>query len=70
MIREYLSGSYYTCEKCLFCFTSKIYKCEKSIKPTRVSKLERGQQIYSCIFTPNEELQTANQFLFSAKEKF
>ena len=68
--REYLPGSCYTCKKCLFCFTSKTCKCDKSIRPTRVSKPERGQQIYSRVFTPNEELQTANQFLFSANEKF
>ena len=68
--RKYLPGSCYTCKKCLFCFTSKACKCEKNTKPTRVSKPNRGQQIYSRVFTPNEELQAANQFLFSANEKF
>ena len=68
--RKYLPGSCYTCKKCLFCFTSKACKCEKNTKPTRVSKPNRGQQIYSRVFTPNEELQAANQFLFSANENF
>ncbi|PKY50703.1 hypothetical protein RhiirA4_467303 [Rhizophagus irregularis] len=44
-------------------------KCDKSINPVRVGKSQRGQQIYSRVFTPNEELQAANQFLFSANEK-
>ena len=48
----------------------KACKCEKNTKLTRVSKPNRGQQIYSRVFTPNEELQAANQFLFSANEKF
>ena len=68
--REYLPSSCYTCKKCLICFTSKTCKCEKSRKPKRVSQPKRGQQIYSRVFTPNEELQRANQFLFSANEKF
>src|SRR5581483_11002428 len=70
MTREYLSGICYTCKKCLFCFTLKTCKCKKSVKPTRVSKPEHVQQIYSCVYTPNEDLQEANQFLFSANEKF
>jgi hypothetical protein len=70
MTREYLPGICYTCQKCLFCFASKDCKCEKNIRPTRVYKPERGQQIYSRVFTPNKELQAANQFLFSANEKF
>lgn len=70
MTREYLLGICYTCQKCLICFTSKDCECEKNIKPTRVSKPQRGQQIYSRVFTPNKELQAANQFLISANEKF
>ncbi|CAB4463875.1 unnamed protein product [Rhizophagus irregularis] len=70
MTREYLPGNCYTCKKCLFCFTLEACKCDKNIKPVRVGKPQRGQQIYSRVFTPNEELQAANQFLFSANEKF
>lgn len=70
MTREYLPGICYSCQRCLICFTSKNCECEKKIKPTRVSKPKRGQQIYSRVFTPNKELQAANQFLFSASEKF
>lgn len=70
MTREYLPGICYTCQKCLFCFASKACICEKNIKPTRIGQPKRGQQIYSRVFTPNEELQAANQFLYCANEKF
>jgi len=70
MTREYLSGTCYTCQKCLFCFTSESCECKKYIKPTRVSKPERGQQIYSRAFTPNNNLQISNKFLFAANAKF
>jgi hypothetical protein len=70
MTREYLSGTCYTCQKCLFCFTSESCECKKNIKPTRVSKPERGQQIYSRAFTPNNNLQISNKFLFAANAKF
>jgi hypothetical protein len=70
MKREYLSGTCYTCQKCLFCFTSESCECKKHIKPTRVSKPERGQQIYSRAFTPNNNLQISNKFLFAANAKF
>jgi hypothetical protein len=70
MTREYLSGTCYTCQKCLFCFTSESCECKKNIKPTRVSKPGRGQQIYPRAFTPNNNLQISNQFLFAANAKF
>ena len=70
MTREYLFGICYTCQKCLICFTSESCECKKHIKPTRVSKPERGQQIYSRVFTPNNNLHTSNQFLFAANTKF
>jgi hypothetical protein len=70
MTREYLSGTCYTCQKCLFCFTSESCECKKNIKPTRVRKPERGQQIYSRAFTPNNNLQISNKFLFAANAKF
>ncbi|GBC06292.1 hypothetical protein RclHR1_06740008 [Rhizophagus clarus] len=41
------------------------------IRPVRVSKPGRGEQIYSLVFNPNnKELKTANQLLFSANEKY
>ena len=70
MIREYLSGTCYTYQKCLFCFTSESCECKKNIKPTRVSKPECGQQIYSRAFTPNNNLQISNKFLFATNAKF
>ncbi|CAB4487812.1 unnamed protein product [Rhizophagus irregularis] len=70
MTHEYLPANCYTCKKCLICFTLDTCKCDKSVKPTRVGNPQRGQQIYSHVFTLNEELQMANQFLFSANKKF
>ena len=70
MTHEYLSGTCYTCQKCLFCFTSESCECKKNIKPIRVSKPERSQQIYSHAFTPNNNLQISNKFLFTANAKF
>ena len=69
MTRKYLSGTCYTCQKCLFCFTSESCECKKNIKPIRVSKPEYGQQIYSCTFISNNNLQILNQFLFAANAK-
>src|SRR2546429_1795751 len=70
MIHKYLSGTCYICQKCLFCFTSESCECKKNIKPIRVSKPKRGQQIYSRAFTLNNNLQISNQFLFTASVKF
>lgn len=71
MTRKYLPGTCYTCKKCLFCFNSESCKCNKSIKPKRKqNKPKRGQQIYLRIFTPNQDLPTANQFLFTANTEF
>ena len=70
MTREYIHGICYTCQKCLICFTSEFCECKKNIKPTRAGRPERGQQIYSRIFTPNNNLHTSNQFLFAANAKF
>jgi hypothetical protein len=74
MMREYLSGTCYICQKCLICFnleTCEFCKCNKSVKPARVSNSGRGQQIYSRVFNPNsEELKAAYELLFSANEKY
>ena len=70
MTCKYLPGICYTCQKCLSCFNSNFCKCNKNIKLKRKSKPESGQQIYHRVFTPDENLQTANQFLFAANTKF
>lgn len=69
-MNKYLPGICFACQKCLFCFNFSPCNCNKNIKPTRVSKPERGQQIYFRVFTPNENLPTANYFLSSAETKF
>lgn len=70
MTRKYLPGICYTCQKCLSCFNSNFCKCNKNIKLKRKNKPGSGQQIYHRVFTPGEDLQTANQFLFAANTKF
>ncbi|POG81616.1 hypothetical protein GLOIN_2v1792901 [Rhizophagus irregularis DAOM 181602=DAOM 197198] len=69
-MNKYLPGICFACQKCLFCFNFSPCNCNKNIKPTRVSKPERGQQIYFRVYTPNENLPTANYFLSSAETKF
>src|SRR5918999_1392484 len=73
MTRNYLPGTCYTCNKCLFCFSNlqiKSCKCKKTLKPKRKSKPKAGQQIYPRIYTPTQNLPAATQFLFSADTKF
>jgi hypothetical protein len=73
MSQRYLPGTCYTCKKCLFCFSSsqaETCKCKKTIKPKRISKPRPGRQIYPRLFTPNQSLPEANQFLFSANTIF
>lgn len=74
MTREYLPGTCYLCQKCLICFSSESCEsceCDKSVRPVRVIKPGRGEQIYSRVFNPNsEELKAANQLLFFADEKY
>ncbi|CAB5292799.1 unnamed protein product [Rhizophagus irregularis] len=65
MTHEYLPANCYTCKKCLICFTLDTCKCDKSVKPTRVGNPQRGQQIYSRVFTPNEELNFNIPFSFT-----
>src|SRR5947207_14566122 len=50
---EYLSGTCYIYQKCLFYFTSESCECKKYIKLIRISKPECDQQIYSCAFILN-----------------
>src|SRR5215211_3718847 len=70
MTRKYLPGICYTCQKCLSCFNSNFCKCNKNIKLKRKNKPEPGQQIYHRVYTPDEDLQIANKFLFNANTKF
>ena len=70
MTHKYLLGICYTCQKCLSCFNSNFCKYNKNIKLKRKSEPGSGQQIYHCVFTPDKDLQTANQFLFAANTKF
>ena len=72
-ICKYFLGTCYGCQKCLYCFKlpqRRLCKCKKDNQPSRVSKPERGQQIYQRAFNPNEPLQIANEFLFTANVKF
>src|SRR5580765_1344536 len=73
MMNEYLPGICFACQKCLLCFNllqPNSCNCNKSIKPTRVSKPEHGQQIYSRVYTSNENLSIANNFLSIVNAKF
>ena len=73
MTRNYLSGTCYTCKKCLYCFKNsqiETCKCKKTVKPKRKSKPKPRQQIYSRLFKPSQSLLVVNQFLFSANTKF
>ncbi len=74
MICEYLPGICYTCQKCLSCFNlekTEFCECNKNIKAKRKQgKPKPDQQIYSHLFTPNQDFSTANQFLFAANTKF
>ena len=45
-------------------------KCKKNKQPARVSNPKRRQQIYQRIFTLNQLIPTANEFLFTANTKF
>lgn len=70
---KYLLGTCYTCQKCLYCFKlpqKNLCKCKKDKQPARISNPKRGQQIYQRVFTPNQSLQLANEFLFTANTKF
>ncbi|GES98712.1 hypothetical protein GLOIN_2v1781259 [Rhizophagus clarus] len=70
---KYLLGTCYTCQKCLYCFKTpqkNLCKCKKSKQPARVNNPKRGQQIYQRVFTPNQPIPTANEFLFTANTKF
>jgi hypothetical protein len=70
---KYLPGICFACQKCLLCFNLSPLNscnCNKNTKPIRVSKPERGQQIYSRVYTPDEKIPTANNFLFVADTKF
>ena len=70
---KYLLGTCYTCQKCLYCFKNpqqSLCKCKKNKQPARVSNPKRGQQIYQRIFTPNQPIPTANEFLYTANTKF
>jgi hypothetical protein len=69
----YLPGICFACQKCLFCFSLSQLNpcnCNKNTKPKRVSETKRGQQIYLRVYTPNENLPTANYFLSTADTKF
>ncbi|GES85800.1 hypothetical protein GLOIN_2v1473341 [Rhizophagus clarus] len=70
---KYLLGTCYTCQKCLYCFKTpqkNLCKCKKSKQPARVNNPKREQQIYQRVFTPNQPIPTANEFLFTANTKF
>lgn len=70
---KYLLGTCYTCKKCLYCFQPPqrtLCKCKKDKQPARVSNPKRGWQIYQRVFIPNQPLQIANEFLFTANTKF
>ena len=70
---KYFIGTCYGCQKCLFCFKlpqRNLCKCKKDIRPSRVANPKRGQQIYNRAFAPNQPLQAANKFLFTANTKF
>ena len=70
---KYLLGICYTCQKCLYCFKNpqqSLCKCKKNKQPARVSNPKRGQQIYQRIFTLNQLIPTANEFLSTANTKF
>ncbi|RIA88428.1 hypothetical protein C1645_826348 [Glomus cerebriforme] len=73
MTSGYLPGICFACQRCLLCFNisqPNPCTCNKSIKPIRVNKPEHGQQIYPRIYTPDENLTIANNFLFAADAKF
>ena len=72
-MNEYLPDICFVCQKCLLCFNLlqlNSCNCNKSTKPTRVNKPERGQQIYSRVYTPHENLPIAKNFLSTANAKF
>ena len=72
-MNEYLPDICFTCQKCLLCFNLlqlNPCNCNKSTKLTRVNKPERGQQIYSHVYTPHENLPIAKNFLSTANAKF
>src|ERR1041384_574384 len=57
MTREYLSGTCYTCQKCLFCFTSESCKCKKKINKSAVKMSNR-----SIDFDNDEEDEDVSEF--------
>src|SRR6266498_5948639 len=70
---RYLSGTCYTCKKCLYCFKSlrkHPCKCKKDKKPQRTSNPKPGQQIYYRVFTLNQVPLLADLFLLAANNKF
>lgn len=73
MTNKYLPGICYACQKCLLCFNLSQLNpcnCNKNTKPTRITKPERGQQVYPRVYTPDKTLTSANNFLFTANAKF
>src|SRR4051794_34666333 len=70
---KYLLGTYYSCQKCLYCFEfpqQKPCKCNKNKRPTRTKHPKCGQQIYQCSFTPDLSFPKANKYLFDVNIKF
>jgi len=73
LICKYLSGTCYSCQKCLYCFQSSQQdscKCKKTKQPLRTKTPKRGQQIYQRAFTPDQFFPKANKLLFDANIKF
>ena len=71
-ICKYLSGTCYTCQKCLCCFKlpqENPCNCQKN-KTLRVKNPPAGQQIYQHAFTSGQLFPKFNQFLFSVNAKF
>ena len=69
----YLPGICFACQKCLLCFNLPQLNpcnCNKNTKSTRVNKPKCGQQIYLRVYTPDENLTAANNFLFAANTRF
>src|SRR2546423_90610 len=72
-MNTYLPGICFACQKCLFCFNLSQLNpcnCNKNKKLTRISKPKYGQQVYLCIYTSDENLTIANNFLFVANTRF
>lgn len=70
---EYLPGTCYSCQKCLYCFQllqENSCKCKKTIQPSRAKNPKRRQQIYQRSYTPNPAFPKSNEYLFVANSKF